>query len=57
MGEYNPEEVEITSEMIDAGVEVVLSFVGGADVGGYFSPEDLAVAVYLAMRENFRQTE
>jgi len=45
-----PDEIKITHEMIEAGEDAVLSCVGGADLGGYFSARDLAVAVFLAMR-------
>ena len=41
---------EITPAMIEAGVVAVLEHVGGADLGGWFSPEELAVRVFLAMR-------
>jgi len=41
----------ITSEMVTAGEDVVLRAIGGADCGGHFSASDLAVAVFLAMRE------
>jgi hypothetical protein len=40
---------EITPEMLDAGEEVILNAVGGADVGGNFSAVELAATVYLAM--------
>ena len=42
-------EIEITPEMIEAGAEAILGEVGGADLGGFFSAPDLAVAVYRAM--------
>ena len=29
---------EITPEMLDAGAEALLGELGGADLGGYFSP-------------------
>jgi len=44
------DEIEITPEMIEAGESVILSEVGGADLGGWFSASDLAVRVFLAMR-------
>lgn len=43
------DEIEITPEMIEAGEEAVLSQVGGADLGGFFSAAALAKKVYLAM--------
>lgn len=43
---------EITAEMIEAGADAILEKVGGADLGGFFSPEDLAVRVYLAMKNS-----
>lgn len=42
-------EIEVTDEMIEAGEDVILSEVGGADLGGFFSAADLAKSVYLAM--------
>ena len=47
------EEIEITAEMIEAGVEVILCEIGGADLGGLFDASDLASRVYQAM-ENRR---
>jgi hypothetical protein len=43
------QEFEILPAMIEAGEDVVLSEIGGADLGGYFSARDLAGKVYLAM--------
>lgn len=42
-------ELGITNEMIDAGADVILGEVGGADLGGLFSARELAKRVYLAM--------
>lgn len=46
-------EIEITPEMIEAGEDVILCELGGADLGGFFSAPDLARKVYLAMRAAF----
>jgi hypothetical protein len=35
--------------MIQAGASEILAAVGGFDLGGYFSAEELALAVYQAM--------
>lgn len=43
-------EIEITPAMIDAGEDAILSEVGGADLGGYFSARELACQVYRAMQ-------
>ena len=43
------DEVEITPEMIDAGADAILCVVGGADLGGFFSAQELAARVYRAM--------
>jgi basic membrane lipoprotein Med (substrate-binding protein (PBP1-ABC) superfamily) len=48
-------EIEITSEMIEAGADVILCEVGGADLGGLFSADDLATRVYRAM-DNLRSS-
>lgn len=42
-------EEAVTSEMIEAGATAILERVGGADLGGWFSAEELATRVYLAM--------
>ena len=43
-------EIEITAEMIEAGVSVLLADRGGVGDGiGFFSPPDLAERVYRAM--------
>jgi hypothetical protein len=39
----------LTPQMVEAGEEVILEEVGGADLGGLFSAAGLAVKVYLAM--------
>jgi hypothetical protein len=44
-------EIEVTPEMIEAGEEAILCVVGGADLGGWFSADDLAKRVFLAMAE------
>ena len=44
-----PDEIEITPEMIEAGADAVLGFVGGADLGGHFSASEMAIEVYRAM--------
>lgn len=49
-------DIEVTPEMIEAGADAILSRVGGADLGAFFSAEDLAVEVYLAMDGQHRQT-
>lgn len=41
---------EPTEEMIAAGVDVILGELGGAEIGGNFSPADLAQEVFGAMR-------
>jgi hypothetical protein len=43
------EEIEITPEMIEAGATVLQKDLGGA-VEVFWSPHDLAVEVYRAMR-------
>lgn len=43
------EEIEVTPEMIEAGEDVILCAVGGAELGGHFSASDLAEEVYRAM--------
>ena len=43
------DKIEITPDMIEAGAEVILCEVGGADLGGLFSAADLALAVLKAM--------
>jgi hypothetical protein len=42
--------IEISPEMIDAGVAEILGEVGGADFGGFFCAPDLASRVYRAMK-------
>ena len=44
------EEIEVTEEMVEAGEDVILCEVGGADLGALFSASDLAKRVYLAMQ-------
>src|SRR5262245_6624229 len=41
--------LEITPEMTEVGEDVILGAVGGADLGGLFSPSDLAGRVFAAM--------
>ena len=44
------DEVEITSEMLEAGADVVLCVLGDRDcLPGFFSAEGLATRVYRAM--------
>lgn len=44
-------DLEITDEMIDAGEDVILGEIGGADLGGlYCGHNELACRVYMAMR-------
>ena len=43
------EGIEATPRMVDVGAEVIVSEVGGADLGGFFSPHDLAARVFSAM--------
>lgn len=38
-----------TPAMIEAGAQVILEEVGGADLGGFFSAPDLAARVFAAM--------
>ena len=48
--EISGDEIEITSEMIAAGTDVVLSVLGDRDcLPGYFSAEALAERVFRAM--------
>lgn len=47
-------EIEITDEMIEAGVSVICSQDGIAPLGFFFSPSELAEQVYAAM-ETCRQ--
>jgi hypothetical protein len=42
-------EVEVTPEMIAAGVEAIWDRLGGYDLGGHFSASRLAEEVYRAM--------
>jgi hypothetical protein len=42
-------EIEVTPEMIEAGAIAVAHEVGGADLGGWFSADALAVSVFSAM--------
>ena len=42
-------EIEITPEMIEAGEDVILCEVGGANLGGLFSAPELAARVFRAM--------
>jgi hypothetical protein len=46
------DEIEITSAMLDAGEDAILSEVGGAPLGGFFSARDLAKQVYEAMESH-----
>jgi hypothetical protein len=41
--------IEITPEMIEAGEDIILCALGGADLGRLFSADDLAKRVYSAM--------
>jgi hypothetical protein len=43
------EGVEITPEMIRAGVEAALCEMGGAELGGRFSYDEMVCLVYWAM--------
>jgi hypothetical protein len=43
------DEIEVTEEMIEAGVDVIMCEVGGADLGGLFDASALASRVFLAM--------
>lgn len=45
--DHNPDEVEITSQMIEAGETVLLETLGGA-VSEHWWPRDLAVSVFRA---------
>ena len=42
-------EIQVTPEMIEAGVGVILREIGGSDLRGHFSSQDLAARVYRAM--------
>ena len=42
-------EIEVTSQMIEAGADVILGETGGADLGGAFSAPNLAEQVFRAM--------
>ena len=44
-----PEEIEVTPEMIAAGESVLLGELGGAVTTAFWNPPDLAVKVYRAM--------
>lgn len=48
------DDVEITREMVEVGEDVILGELGGAPIGGTFSPFDLARAVYSAMERSRR---
>lgn len=50
MGAETTDEIEVTPEMIEAGVQALLSEPGGVNDGiGFFSPPDLATRIFLAM--------
>jgi hypothetical protein len=49
-------EGDITEAMTEAGAMEILGEVGGADLGGFFSAEELANKVYRAM-ERIRQKD
>lgn len=51
MDAHTPDEreIEITPEMIESGARAIFSFPGAGDGIGFFSPDELARAVYLAM--------
>jgi len=42
-------QIDVTPEMTAAGEVIVLGKVGGADLGAFFDPRELAIEVYLAM--------
>jgi hypothetical protein len=42
-------EIEVTPEMMRAGVEAIWERIVGCDLGGHFSAERLAASVYRAM--------
>jgi hypothetical protein len=46
-------EIEITPEMIEAGIAAAFSVDGLTHGVGYFSPHDLVREVYLAMRRRY----
>ena len=45
-------EIDVTEAMIEAGTEVILTDLGGAELGGLFSASDLASRVYRAMERS-----
>ncbi len=42
-------EIKITPKMMEAGADIILGSVGGADLGESFCAPDLAAKVYRAM--------
>ncbi len=53
MADHQSVNHEVTSEMIEAGVSVLLDLDGASDGVGFFDPPDLAKRVFLAM-DNLR---
>ena len=52
----NADKIEVTPEMVEAGVDVIWRELGGADLGGQFSADDLVKRVYRAMCNARRAT-
>jgi hypothetical protein len=48
------EEIEVTPAMIEAGADAIVSRISEEDIFNFYSPEDLAIAVYRAMDERRR---
>ena len=50
-------EIHISPAMLEAGTAEVLGSVGGADLGGHFSAEELASNVYRVMASKLADEE
>lgn len=44
-------EIKVTPAMLDVEENVISCELGGCDLGGFFSPRELAEKVFLAMAE------
>lgn len=51
----DPDGVEITPEMIEAGVAELGGFIASDIVDGFLNPADVVVAIYRAMLESRHQ--
>ena len=48
-GRRDTDEIEVTPEMIEAGVDALIRVLGGA-VSVFWEPDELAILVYRAMQ-------